>query len=95
MFSNYAPTGVNRNLQKFGRDAIQRRLRGIHEPAGMVGILGRGRNVYGGGSNVAHSGGGPQFGRPVGAKDVSPMQAAIHRRIAQRNRQARGATYGR
>ena len=28
------------------------------------GILSRGKNIYNGGSNAAHRGGGPQYGRP-------------------------------
>lgn len=34
------------------------------DPRGKQGIYSRGMNVYNGGSNSAHSGGGPQFGRP-------------------------------
>lgn len=45
-------------------DAIQRRLTGQGDSRGSAGILSRGPNVYNGGSNAAHSGGGPQFGRP-------------------------------
>lgn len=84
--SPYTPGGVNRNLQKFGRAATQKRLQGLREPAGMTGILGRGRNIYANGTYSAHSGGGSQFGRPQGSKDTSPYQAAIRRRLAQRNR---------
>lgn len=43
--------------------AIQRRL-GIQDPRGFGGIFSAGAPVYNGGSPSAHSGGGPQFGRP-------------------------------
>lgn len=45
-------------------DAIQRRLTGQPDARGPAGIMSRGSNVYNGGSSAAHSGGGPQFGRP-------------------------------
>lgn len=44
--------------------ALQRRLLGVNDPRGPQGIMSRGANVYNGGSPSAHSGGGPQFGRP-------------------------------
>lgn len=40
------------------------RLNGIQDSRGPKGILSRGKNVYNGGTSAAHSGGGPQFGRP-------------------------------
>lgn len=47
--------------------ALQRRLLGQQDSRGPVGMLSRGANVYGGASMAAHSGGGPQFGRPPSA----------------------------
>lgn len=44
--------------------AVQRRMTGQGDSRGPSGILSRGTNVYNGGSPAAHSGGGPQFGRP-------------------------------
>lgn len=44
--------------------ALERRMTGQGDPRGAPGIMSRGANVYGGGSMSAHSGGGPQFGRP-------------------------------
>lgn len=79
-------TSANRNAQKFGVDAVRRRLQGMTESSGMVGILGRGRNTYKGGLSAAHSGGGMQFGRPVGKGDDNPIKSTINRRLAQRNR---------
>lgn len=45
-------------------EALQRRLKGIQDSRGPVGILARGKNIYNGASTAAHSGGGAQFGRP-------------------------------
>jgi len=45
-------------------NAIQRRMTGQGDSRSMPGMLSRGANVYNGGSPAAHSGGGPQFGRP-------------------------------
>lgn len=78
-------TGINRNQQKFGPEAIQRRLMGLRQAGSMSGVLSRGKNIYNGVTYAAHSGGGPQFGRPRGSRDVG-MRSAINRRIAQRNR---------
>lgn len=51
------------------RDAVLRRLKakkmaGEKDSRGPIGIFARGKNVYKGGSQAAHSGGGIQFGRP-------------------------------
>ena len=46
------------------RAAALRRLQGVKDARGPVGIKARGKNVYNGGSRAAHSGGGVQFGRP-------------------------------
>lgn len=35
------------------------------DPRGLLGILGRGSNIYRGGLPNAQQGGGPQFGRPT------------------------------
>ncbi len=45
-------------------------LTGQRDARGMQGIFSRGKAVYNGGTSAAHSGGGPQFGRP--RKPVSP-----------------------
>lgn len=52
---------------------------------GTTGEMARGKTIYSGGSTAAHRGGGPQFGRPVGAKDKM-KSSAVRRRIAARNR---------
>jgi len=79
--------GVNRNTQKFGVDAVRRRLQGMRQSAGMVGVLGRGKNTYGlGRGPAARTGGGPGIGRPVGSRDENPLKATINRRIARRRR---------
>lgn len=86
-FNNYQPN----------RAAILRRLQGMRDPRSQVGILSRGKNVYGpGGSYAAQSGGGPQYGRPVGARDNNPYMAAINRRMSQNRygRQYGGMSYG-
>lgn len=77
---------VNRYQQKFGPDAVRRRLQGMVDPRSKVGILSRGANVYKGVTNVAQSGGGPQYGRPQGSGDVNPLQSAANRRVARKNR---------
>jgi len=57
-------------------------MRGIQQQdaRGPVGILSRGANIYNSGSNAAHMGGGPQYGRP---RNGSPQQFenAIARRL--------------
>ncbi len=45
-------------------EALVRRLQGIQDSRGKVGIYSRGKNIYKGGSSSAHKGGGVQFGRP-------------------------------
>lgn len=74
---------------KVTQQALERRLSGVQDHRSMVGILSRGKNIYNGGSSAAHRGGGPQFGRPTGAKDKVPGRSAINRRLAQRKK--RGA----
>jgi hypothetical protein len=84
---NMSAPGANSNEQKFGIGAIQRRLQGLRQGGGMRDMMSRGKNVYGaGGSYAAHSGGGGQYGRPVGSRDMDPMKSAINRRISQQNR---------
>lgn len=85
--------GVNRSQQKFGIDAVKRRLQGVSEPRGITGILSRGKNVYSNGTYAATSGGGPGFGRPVGSRDGDPRRAAINRRMAQQQRQSNRRMY--
>lgn len=75
----------NRNAQKFGMDAVQRRLQGQRDPRSLIALLMRGRNIYKGTTNSAQLGGGSQFGRPVGSGDVSPVKSAINRRMAKKN----------
>lgn len=77
---------ANRNLQKFGPDAVRRRLSGNVDPRGMTGILSRGSNIYQGASNAAQFGQRTGIGRPVGAGDMSPLQSAIKRRMASQTR---------
>lgn len=81
-----SPVGANRNQQKFGRAALERRFRGLRDPRGSSGIMSRGKNIYANGTFAAHSGGGPQFGRPVGSGDQNVLQSAIARRMGQRRR---------
>jgi hypothetical protein len=53
-------------------------LQGIKDQRGPVGILSRGKNVYGaGGSLAAQKGGGPQYGR-------RPSNTAVQRRLFNR-----------
>lgn len=91
--TKYSQAGDNRNQQKFGIDAVRRRLMGTVDPRGTAGILSRGRNIYPGGATSAHRGGGLQFGRPKGTKDMEPLKSAINRRLAQGRRRA--TPYGR
>lgn len=49
------------------QSAATRRL-GLKDSRGPQGEFARGKNVYKNGSNAAHSGGGPQFGRPAAPK---------------------------
>ena len=58
------------------KDALLRRLSGIKDSRGAVGIAARGKNIYRGGSRAAHSGGGIQFGRP--------RKGSISRRMRKR-----------
>ena len=80
---------INRYQQQNGIEAVRRRLQGMKDPRSKTGIMSRGLNVYANGTYAAHTGGGPQFGRPVGSRDVNHLQAAINRRMAQRNRYSR------
>lgn len=90
----YSQAGVNRNQQRFGPDAIRRRLLGHTEAAGKAGIFSRGKNIYNGVSHSAHRGGGPQFGRPTGSKDVNRLKSAVSRRMAQQARFSGGGMRG-
>ena len=56
--------------------ALVKRLSGVKDPRGPVGILGRGKNIYNTTSHAAHKGGGSQYGRPKGS---GKKQAAIRR----------------
>lgn len=58
--------------------ALQKRLLGQVDSRGMQGIFSRGKNIYHGGTNAAHSGGGPQYGRP---RKRPNLQNAIQRRM--------------
>lgn len=79
----------NRHQAQFGVDAVRRRLQGIVDPRGTVGILSRGKNVYMGGLPHARSGGGPGIGHPVGSGDVNKLASAMKRRMGQRSRSGR------
>lgn len=54
-------------------NALLRRLQGIKDSRGPIGMFSRGKNIYGGVSNAAHKGGGIQYGRP--------RKAALERRM--------------
>lgn len=58
--------------------AIERRL-GIQDPRSTQGIMAAGAPVYRGGLGNAHSGGGPQFGRPpvAGTNGMQPEAEGI------------------
>lgn len=67
-------------------------LSGEKDSRGIQGIFSRGKNVYHGGIGAAHSGGGPQFGRPSKpavrkpavtqpVQGDNPYMAAIRRRL--------------
>lgn len=58
------------------------KLRGKQDPRGPVGILSRGKPIYGGFSNAAHRGGGPQFGRPKKGS-MQELTNAIARRLGE------------
>jgi len=62
------------------------RMQGIQsqDARGPVGILSRGKNIYNHGSNAAHMGGGPQFGRPRNGS-MQQFENAIARRLGQSN----------
>lgn len=77
---------VNRSAQKFGMDAIKRRLTGVVDPRGMTGILSRGKNVYRGFSQTPHGGTSSKMGRPLGARDMIPAKSIINRRLAKRGK---------
>lgn len=76
------------------------KLQGNKDSRGLQGILSRGTNVYNGGSTAAHSGGGPQFGRPkknpvpANRSSASPtgqaMQIAAQRKLEMMKRGRRG-----
>ena len=59
------------------------KLQGLKDSRGPVGILSRGKNIYNGGSGAAHSGGGPQFGRPANGS-MQQFENAIARRLGHR-----------
>lgn len=56
--------------------ALLRRLSGVKDSRGKIGMFSRGKNVYNGVSSAAHKGGGIQFGRP--------KKAALERRMRRR-----------
>lgn len=60
--------------------ALQKRLFGQQDSRGPVGMLARGKNVYNGASMAAHSGGGPQFGRP---RSVNSQQENVQPNFRQ------------
>lgn len=64
---------TNRTLAS---EALLKRIQGQKDPRGPVGELARGKNVYKGVSNRAHSGGGLQYGRPI-----TDIQKAARRRL--------------
>ena len=55
---------------------LVRRLSGVKDSRGKIGIFSRGANIYNGGSKAAHKGGGVQYGRP--------RKEAIERRMRRR-----------
>lgn len=55
---------------------LLKKLQGISDPRSTKGIFSRGANIYNSGSHSAHSGGGPQFGRP--------SKKAIQRRMGRK-----------
>lgn len=80
---------------------LGRRLAGELDSRSRQAIFSRGKNVYNGGTSAAHSGGGPQFGRPrksvssgvvpgnptpQGQPGMSPYMAAIRRRLMRGQR---------
>lgn len=82
------PGGVSTGGREFPMDAIRRRIGQmggtvpeqepmppVNDPRGLEGILARGSNVYNGAGNAAHSGGGPQFGRPPTDGPMRPPSA--------------------
>lgn len=58
---------------------MMKKLMGIKDSRGPVGMLARGKNMYPGGG-PAQSGGGVQFGRPKGSTN---LVAAAKRRLAK------------
>lgn len=56
----------------------------MQDSRGPVGIFARGKNIYGGVSNAAHRGGGPQFGRPRKGS-VKEFDNAIARKLGASN----------
>lgn len=73
---------------KPSKSAIERRLRGMKDPRSTVGIMSRGKNIYKGTSHAAHSGGGPQFGRPRKPEARNPMDvyAEVKQRLRRKTR---------
>jgi len=59
-----------------------KKLQGIKDSRGSVGMLSRGKNMYPGG-NAAQQGGGPQFGRPKGTGQIGSYINAAKRRLAK------------
>lgn len=55
-------------------------LHGLPDSRGPVGQFARGKPVYLGGSNAAHRGGGPQYGRPRKGS-AKELEYAIARRL--------------
>ncbi len=64
-------------MSKGAKDKNIKTLLGLVDSRSKTGIMARGKNVYRGGSNHAHSGGGKQFGRPKITK------GAIARRLGR------------
>lgn len=56
----------------------------MKDSRGPVGILSRGKPIYNGGSNAAHMGGGPQFGRPANGS-MQQFENAIGRKLGKTN----------
>lgn len=58
-------------------EEVAKRMQGLKDSRGPVGMLARGKNMYPGGNN-AHSGpGGPDMGRPPTAVSPEAMQAVM------------------
>jgi hypothetical protein len=76
------------------KQALMKKMQGMVDARGLQGQLSRGNNVYNGGMPNAQSGGGAQFGPPVGNQNALMQQRDMQQRDMQMKQQAMAGQQG-